>query len=119
MTETIFVFIGLICLILFGSYIGFLFNLGQSRKRNKKYFFYFLVYVPVIISLLFAVNTSGILGLIPNSLIGLLSLSFLILERIAWAITLREVAHKDELVWFLLVFIFPFMWVLYRVVNLR
>lgn len=110
----------LFMLIVSGLVIFLLFVLGQNDKR--KWLFYSIVWFPFLIVGLWMLLISplGSIALLVSLPLGLkLILGAIIIERIGWGITLREISGEDRLVWFYIAATVPlFGWLLYRVVRL-
>lgn len=111
----------IIGLILSLAWIYLLFRIGQ--KKDNAFIFYMLLYAPVLISLLLIGVISFTASLeIFNTLSAwtLIILLVVILERLAWGITLNEISGEDRLVWFYIAYLVPFFgWFLYRLTNIR
>jgi hypothetical protein len=112
MIEILFLIIGLV------AWIYGLFLLGKANSD----FFYYMLYAPIIFILLLMSVTSleSVLSLIYSLESWTLILVLLtVVERIAWGITLKEIAGEDKLIWFYLTYTTPFMWFIYRIVKIR
>lgn len=114
-------------IILFALYVGwiyFLFRIGQ--KKDYGMLFFTLLYLPlllpfIVVAFLSFGAFSTILALFTKlSLWSIILVGVLILEKIAWGVTLKEISGEDKLVWFYIAYIIPFFgWFFYRIVNIR
>jgi len=100
-------------------WIFVLFKIGQ---KQEPYIFYLVLYstfiIPIILTIIL---TPLILAYLTASLSSWLIIFFLIfvLERIAWGVSLNEVAGNEQIGWFYLIYSIPLMWLIYRVSLLK
>ncbi len=111
------IIVSLLFLLLWGF---MLFEIGKMDET--KVLFYLMLYLPIALPVLlsFILAPMTVMGvLISLSSWAIILLLVMIIEKIAWGVTLREISGEDQMVWFYLSYIIPLFWILYRVTKLR
>lgn len=110
-----YMFIGFVFSILWTTWIFFI---GQSKKKNAKMWFYILIYLPIILTII-SCMFSGIINIQIIGVLGWFLVTLLVFEKVMWGFALKEISGDDKLFTFYLVYFIPLAWVIYRLTQLR
>lgn len=113
----------IISIIIALAWAGFLFWLGQSKKKNATAWFYTVLFAPTVIGTIVGFLTDSATYQAAAQVMGpwfIVILALVGVERILWAFSLKDAAGEDRLVWFYVIFFVPLIgWLLYRATQIR
>jgi len=107
-------------IISIGLFIGWgylLLRLTQSKTKYGNFYFYLLLFAPMILPLFFTLITGGMVTIATSNIVSFILLIATIIYFAGWSMTLYEAGGNEKLVWFWLILIINPLWIIYRITQ--